>query len=143
MWTKKLKLGIRILLILCATYIGISILTEMVYYFVVPEQYYKTYPSIGIFYLVMGIISYYSMVHYRNTSHDHLLHVYMFGRMIKLFLTILFLLLYIYLVEPDNKKAFALTMIAYYIVFSGLELYVYSLFNNRITKHENKHKKYK
>ena len=143
MRTKKIKLGIRILLILSATYIGVCILTEVVYYFLVPEQYYGLYPAVGGFYLAMGIISYYSMVHYRNTSHDHLLHVYMFGRMIKLFLTIFFLLFYIYVIAPGNKKAFALTMIAYYIVFSGLELYIYSLFNNRITKHEKKHKKYK
>ena len=143
MRTKKLKLGIKILLMLCVTYIGISVLTEVVYYFVVPEQYFKAYPSIGVFYLVMGIISYYSMVHHRNTSHDYLLNVYMFGRMIKFFTTVFFLLFYIFIIDPDNKKAFALTMIVYYIVFSGLELYIYTLFNHRISKHEEKHKKYK
>ena len=143
MRTKKLKLGIRILLILCITYLGISILTEVVYYFVVPEHYYRFYPAIGIFYLVMGVISYYSMVHYRNTSHDYLLNVYMFGRMIKFFTTVFFLLFYIFIINPENNKAFALTMIVYYIVFSGLELYIYTLFNHRISKHEQKHKKYK
>ena len=143
MKAKKIKLGIRILLILSISYIAVCILTEAMYYFLVPERYYASYPAIGGFYLVMGVISFYSMVHYRNTSHDHLLHVYMFGRMIKFFLTVFFLLFYIFFVSPDNKKAFAMIMITYYIVFSGLELYIYSLFNNRITKHENKHKKYK
>jgi hypothetical protein len=143
MKTKKIKLGIRILLILSITYIGVCVLTEAVYYFLVPERYYASYPAIGGFYLVMGVISYYSMVHYRNTSHDHLLHVYMFGRMVKFFLTMFFLLFYIFIIAPDNRKAFAMITIVYFFVFSGLEMYIYSLFNNRITKHEKKHKKYK
>jgi len=144
MRTRKLKLGIKILLMLCITYIGICVLTEVVYHFVVPEEHYhRVYPSIGVFYLVMGIISYYSMVHHRNTSHDYLLNVYMFGRMIKFFTTVIFLLFYIFIINPENKNAFALTMIVYYIVFSGLELYIYTMFNHRISKHEKKHKKYK
>ena len=143
MHTRKLKLGIKILLLLSITYISVSIITEVVYYYLVPAKYYELFPAIGAFYLVTGVISYYSMVRYRNSSHDKLLNVYMYGRMLKLFLTIFFLIFYIFLVEPQNKRAFALTMIANYLVFSGLELYIYSLFNKRLTKHENKHKEHK
>jgi len=139
MGSRKLKLGIRILLLLSATYIAVSVITEVVYYFLVPASYYELYPAIGIFYLVTGIILYYALVRYRNTSHNELLHIYMYGKMVKLFLTIFFLIFYIYVLDP-HKKAFALTMLANYLVFSGLELYIYFLFNKRLTKHEKKQK---
>ena len=141
MSSKRLKLGIRILLLLSATYIVAGVATEVVYYFLVPAQYFELYPGIGVFYLVMGIISFFSLIRYRNTSQTHLLNVYMFGRVVKLFLTIFFLIFYIFVFDP-HKKAFALTMLANYVVFSGLELYIYSLFIRRMTKHEKKHKKH-
>ena len=140
MSSRKLKLGIKILLLLSATYIFIGVATEVVYYFLVPEGYFVLFPEIGVFYLFLGIISYYAMVHYRNTSQTQLLNVYMFGKMVKLFLTLLFLIIYIFLFDP-HKKAFALTMLSNYLVFSALELYIYSLFIRRLTKHEKKHKK--
>ena len=141
MRSRKLKLGIKVLLLLCVTYIAVAIATETVYYFLVPTAYFELYPAIGTFYLIMGIISFCTLVYHRNTSQTHLLNVYMFGRMVKLFSTIFFLIFYIYAFDP-HKKAFALTMLAYYIVFSGLELYIYSLFIRRMTKHEKKHKKH-
>ena len=139
MSSKRVKLGVKILLLLSATYITVGIITEVVYYFLAPAGYFELYPAIGAFYLVMGFISFHSLVRYRNTSQTHLLNVYMFGRIVKLFLTIFFLLIYIFLFDP-HKKPFALTMFANYIVFSGLELYIYSLFIRRLTKHEKKHK---
>jgi len=142
MHARKLKLGIKVLLLLSATYIAVAIATEVVYYFLVPDSYFELFPAIGIFYLFLGVISFYSLVHYRNTNQTQLLNVYMFGRVSKLFLTLFFVVIYIFLFEP-HKRAFALTMIANYIVFSGLELYIYSLFIRRMTKHEKKHKKQK
>lgn len=138
---RKLKLGIRILLLLTATYVAVSFITEVIFYYIVPTKDLKLYPIIGLFYLVTGIIVNYSLIHYRNTSQIKLLNVYMGGRIIKLFLTILFLVLYIYFFNP-YKKAFALTMIANYFVFSGLELYIYSLYNKRLINHEKKHKEH-
>ena len=140
MSSKRLKLGVKVLLLLCVTYIAVAIATEVVYYFLVPAAYFELYPGIGVFYLVMGIISFFLLARYRNTSQTHLLNVYMFGRMVKLFLTIFFLIFYIFVFDP-HKKPFALTMLANYVVFSGLELYIYSLFIRRLTKHEKKHKK--
>jgi len=141
MHSRRLKLGIKILLLLCTTYIAVGVVTEVVYYFLVPAGYFELFPTIGVFFLILGIISYFSMVYYRNSSQTQLLNVYMFGRILKLFLTLFFLVIYIFLFEP-HKKAFALTILANYIVFSGLELYIYSLFIRRLTKHEKKHKKH-
>ena len=139
---RKLKLGIKILLLLSITYLAVGIATEVAYYFLVPAGYFVLFPSIGVFYFIMGIFSYYLLVRYRNTNQTQLLNVYMFGRISKLFLTLFFVIVYIILFEP-HKKAFALTMIANYIVFSGLELYIYSLFIRRMTKHEKRYKKNK
>ena len=141
MSSKRFKLGVKILLLLCITYLAVAIATEVVYYFLVPAAYFEFYPAIGVFYLIMGIISFYTLVYHRNTSQAHLLNVYMLGRVVKLFFTIFFLIFYIYVFDP-HKKAFALTMLAFYIVFSGLDLYIYSLFIRRMTKHEKKHKKH-
>ena len=137
---RKLKLGIKVLLLLFVTYIAVAIVTEVVYYFLVPAKYFELFPTIGAFYLVLGVIFYFTLVYYRNTTQTHLLNVYMFGRMVKLFLTLLFIIIYIFIFDP-HKTAFALTMFANYIVFSGLDLYTYSLFIRRMTKHEKKHKK--
>ena len=141
MGLKRRKLGIKILLLLCVTYITVAIVTEAIYYFLVPASYFELYPTVGAFYLVMGIISFYTLVYYRNTSQTHLLNVYMFGRMVKLFSTIFFLVFYIYVFDP-HKKTFALSMLANYVAFSGLDLYIYSLFIRRMSKHEKKHKKH-
>lgn len=135
----KIKLGIKILLLLSATYIAVSIITGLVVYYLIPINDFKAYPVIGLFYLATGIVMNYALIHYRNTTQVKLLNVYMGGRMIKLFLTILFLILFTYYFSP-YKKAFALTTIAYYFVFSGLELFIYSIYNKRLIKHEQKHK---
>lgn len=135
----KLKLGIKILLLLVAAYAGISIITGLIFYFLIPSKYFDLYPAIGLFYLITGIIFYYSMIHNRNTSQVKLLNVYMIGRVIKLFFTTLFLILYIKFFNPQ-KMVFAIMMICNYFVFAGLELYTYSLFNKRLIKHEKKQK---
>ena len=138
---KRRKLGIKVLLLLCITYIAVAIVTEIVYYFLVPAQYFELFPEIGIFYLILGIIFFYTLVYYRDTTQTHLLNVYMFAKMVKLFLTFLFIIIYIFILDP-HKRAFAMTMLANYIVFSGLDLYIYSLFIRRLTKHDKKHKKH-
>lgn len=135
----KLKLGIKILLLLTTTYLVISIATGFIFYYLIPSEYFKYYPFVGLFYLLTGYMFYYSMIRSRNTTQVKLLNVYMAGRMIKLFLTILFLTLSIYFLHP-HKRAFALMVIGNYIVFSGLELHIYSLFNKRLIKHEKKQK---
>ena len=140
MGLKRRKLGIKILLLLCVTYIAVAIATEVVYYFLVPAKYFELFPEIGVFYFVLGFIFFFTLVHYRNTTQTHLLNVYMFAKMVKLFLTLLFIIIYIFLFDP-HKRAFAMTMFANYVVFSGLDLYIYSLFIRRMTKHEKKHKK--
>ena len=140
MHSRKLKLEFKVWLLLCVTYIGVAIVTEIIYYFLVPAKYFELFPAIGLFYLVMGVIFYFTLVYYRNTSQTQLLNVYMFGKMVKLFLTLLFIIIYIFLFHP-HKTAFALTMLANYLVFSGVDLYTYSLFIRRMTKHEKKHKK--
>ena len=136
--TRKLKLGIKALLLLCVTYIAVAIATEIAYYFLVPAKYFELFPEIGVFYLILGVIFFYTLVHYRNTTQTHLLNVYMFAKMVKLFLTLIFIIIYIFIFDP-HKKAFAMTMLANYIVFSGMDLYIYSLFIRRLTKHEKKH----
>ena len=141
MGLKRRKLGIKILLLLCVTYIAVAIATEVVYYFLVPAKYFELFPEIGVFYFVLGFIFFFTLVHYRNTTQTHLLNVYMFAKMVKLFLTLLFIIIYIFLFDP-HKRAFAMTMFANYVVFSGLDLYIYSLFIRRMTKHEKKHKKH-
>lgn len=135
----KIKLGIKILLLLTATYFAISLCTGLIFHFWVPTEHFEYYPFVGLFYLLTGYLFYYSMIRNRNTTQIKLLNVYMAGRMIKLFLTILFLILSIYFLHP-HKRAFALMVIGNYIVFSGLELYTYSLFNKRLIKHEKKQK---
>ena len=141
MSSRKLKLGIRVLLLLCITYIAVAAATEVVYYFLVPAKYFELFPEIGVFYLAMGIIYYFTLIYYRNTTQTHLLNIYMFAKMAKLFLTLLFIVIYIFLFDP-HKTAFAMTMLANYLVFSGVDLYIYSLFIRRMTKHEKKHKKH-
>jgi hypothetical protein len=133
----NLKLWVRILLLLIATYITISILSEVIFYYFVPIRTYRFWPVIGLFYLITGIIVNFSLFYYRDTTQIKLLNIYMGGRIIKLALTILFLVLYVYLMHLQ-KEAFVLTMIINYFIFSGLELYIYSLYNKRLAKHEKK-----
>ncbi|MDD2437227.1 MAG: hypothetical protein PHG27_04235 [Massilibacteroides sp.] len=136
----NLKLWLRLLLLLIIVYLTINILSELIFYYFVPVRTYRFCPIIGLFYLVTGIIVNFSLFYYRNTTQLKLLNIYMSGRIIKLALTVLFLVLYIYFLHPQ-KVAFVLTTIANYFIFSGLELYIYSLYNKRLAKHEKRQKK--
>lgn len=138
----RIRLGIRILLLLCAFYIAISVIIEAIFHFFFPTGYCSQHFIIGLFFLVSGVIFNYSMIYYRNTDQTRLLNVYMTGRMIKFFFTILFLFFSIYYFKP-NKTAFALITLVNYFIFSALELYIYSLYNKRLIKHEKKQKEHR
>lgn len=135
-----LKLKIKMYVILTLVYIIVGIASFAIFYFLAPQYYFKLYPIIGIFYWITGMIFNYLLDKCRTTQPDQLLNTYMFGRMIKFLATILFLLIYVFISKTD-KLVFGISLMANYIIYTALDLYVYYSYNKRVTRNGSPVKK--
>jgi len=135
----KLKLGLKIFLLLTVVYLSIWLAGELLLYLVLPAKYFHQYISVAIFFWVLGIYLNFKMILVANTTHTDILNAYMTGKMIKIGLSIAFLLAYLMIFQPD-KYPFVISFMCNYVLYSALELYIYSLYTKRLSKHEHKHK---
>ena len=139
---KKLpnRLKQRLLLLLIVVYFVIGVLSGAVFYYLLPNEYFPSYPFISLFFLVSGIMLTVMMDRSSYAGQpDMLLNIYMMGRMIKFMFTVLFLLLYVIIIK-NHKIVFAVSMLVNYFIYTTLELYIYYLYNKRSVKHEQKKK---
>lgn len=132
-----IKLKVRLFLLVTVVYTVVGLLGEVALEFLLPPAYYGLFPAISIFYLIMGLILTFSLDHFRKTSPDRLLHIFMLMKMIKFFCTILFLLFYVTR-EPEVKMQFSITLMCNYFIYTALEIYIYYLYNKKITVNKNK-----
>ncbi len=134
-----LKLRLKIYTLLIISYLAVGLLSTVVFSVLLPENYFRAYPAIGIFYLVTGLLLNMSLDRTRWQRPDKLLNIYMMGRMVKFVLTIVFLLVGGGLISSvPERKTFAISLVCNYFVYTGLELYIYYQYNKRITRNANK-----
>ncbi|MDF9828750.1 hypothetical protein [Parabacteroides sp. PF5-6] len=132
-----IKLKVKLFVLVAVVYTLVGLLGEVVLEYLLPQEYFGLFPAISIFYLVMGLILTFSLDHFRKTSPDKLMHIFMLMKMIKFFCTILFLLFYVTR-EPEVKMQFSITLMCNYFIYTFLEMYIYFLYNKKITVNKNK-----
>lgn len=128
-----IKLKIKLFILVSVVYVGVGILGGVVLGLFIPEDYFGLYPAISIFYLVMGWILTFSMHRCRKTNPDKVMHVFMTVKAVKFVFTILFLMLYV-THDPEVKMQFSVTLMCNYFIYSFLEMYIYFLYNKKITR---------
>ena len=131
-----IKLKIKLFFLVTGVYAVIALVSWIVLKWLTPPQYFGWYPAISIFYLVMGLILTYLLDRARKTYPDKLLNVFMLTKTVKFFLTILFLFLYVFY-HPADKMQFSISLMCNYIIYSFLEMYIYFLYNKKITQSKN------
>jgi len=133
------KLKIKLFILVIVVYTAIGILGEIFLGFLLPEEYFGLFPAISIFYLVMGLILTFSLDHFRKTNPDKLMNIFMLMKTIKFLCTVLFLMLYV-TYEPEVKMQFSVSLMCNYFIYSILEMYIYFLYNKKMTETGNKNK---
>jgi hypothetical protein len=131
----RIRLLGKLFLLLTGTYLSIGIITGLVFYFLLPAEYIPLYYTIVLFFWLIGMRLNYAFHRRRHASAEKLLNIFLLARMIKFFCTVAFLLLYV-LLGGKEKKAFAICLMSNYMIYSTLEVYIYHLYNKRITEHE-------
>ncbi len=127
-----LKLRLRMLLLLTLTYIGVALVSILIFWFFTPPEYFRVYPAIDVFYWLCGVGMTYFLDLKRANHPDKLLSVFMTFRGIKFLLTIALLIVGIKVFDMP-RVTFAISLMCNYFVYSALELYIYFRYNKRIT----------
>jgi len=134
-----IKLKVKLFILVVTVYTAIGILGEIILGFLIPEEYFGLYPAISVFYLIMGLILTYSLDRCRKTNPDKLMNVFMLTKTIKFLATIVFLMVYV-THNPEVKMQFSISLMCNYFIYSILEMYIYFLYNKKITESGNKKK---
>lgn len=134
-----IKLKVKLFILVVTVYTAIGIIGGIILSLLLPQEYFGLYPAISIFYLVMGLILTYSLDRYRHTNQDKLMNIFMLMKGIKFVCTILFLFIYVSH-EPEVKMQFSISLMCNYFIYSFLEMYIYYLYNKKITQIGNKNK---
>jgi len=128
-----IKLKIKLFILVIVVYAGVGTLGGVVLGLFIPEDYFGLYPAISVFYLIMGLILTFSLDRCRKANPDKLMNVFMTIKGIKFLLTILFLMLYV-TYDPEVKMQFSVTLMCNYFIYSFLEMYIYFLYNKKISQ---------
>lgn len=131
------KLTVKIFIILTLVYFALAVLSGVFFSFLLPQQYFGLYPEIWIFYWVTGVLLNTALNHTRKNNPDRLFNVFMMARMIKFLLTIAFLVIHVS-IWPESKIVFAISLMVNYIIYGILEIYIYYLYNKKVSRNVRK-----
>ena len=136
------KLKIKLFCLLSIAYVIVGVIGGFIFGLLIPEEYFGLFPVIGVFYWVLGLILVVSLDRCRKTNPDKLMNTFMPNKTIKFVLTLLFLILYTNF-YPEVKMQFAISLVCNFFIFSFLEMYIYFLYNKKITQKKNRHEIHK
>lgn len=107
-------------------------------YTIWPNHYFRWYPSIPVFYWIMGLAMAFFLDRVKKKHGDMIVTIYMIVRLCKFIIALTFLWLYAALVE-EHVKSFGLTLMLFYFIYLVLETYTFYLYEKRriIHKDEN------
>ena len=128
-----IRVQMKMYLLLTLAYVICSFITLGLLYLLTPTRWFGVYPAIEIFYWVCGMALNYLLNRYRNSNPDRLVNIYMFFRFGQFVLTIMLLVVGIYLAHYQ-RIAFTVSLLSNFLIFSALELYIYSWHNRRATQ---------
>ena len=102
-----------------------------------PDLYFNWYPSIPVFFWLTGIVMIYVLDRVKRENGDVTVTMFMLIRFCRFTLALIFLGLYIVLVN-SNMQTFGSTLMLFYLIHLGLETYTVYLFEKKRMKREKK-----
>lgn len=132
---------LRMKLIALTTFINavIGITLGGLLYTIWPDQYFKWYPSIPVFYWITSMVMTFFLDKVKRKQGDVTVTVYMVVRFCKFTIALIFLWMYAALVG-ERLKAFGFTLMLFYFIYLGLETYTLYLFEKKRMKREKDEK---
>jgi len=130
------KQHIRFILPLLSLIIIAGLVGWIILYVVFPAYYFRWYPLIPAYFILLGIIMSIAMARYSKFEPKKILSAYMLLRAIKLVLTTGGVLLYYWLVG-ENITAMVLTTLIFYFLYLYIETHIFYRFekmNRQIRK---------
>lgn len=105
-------------------------------YTIWPNHYFRWYPSIPVFYWIMGLAMAFFLDRVKKKHGDMIVTIYMIVRLCKFIIALIFLWLYAALVE-EHVKSFGLTLMLFYFIYLVLETYTFYLYEKRRIIHKD------
>lgn len=133
--SSRLKWRLAGLITVIHAIIGIA-LGSLLYFFW-PGHYFKWYPSIPIFYWMMGLAMAFFLDQVKKKHGDMIVTIYMLVRLSKFVVVVIFLWIYALLVG-SHVRSFGLTLMLFYFIHLALETYIFYLFEKRRIKRNDK-----
>lgn len=105
----------------------------VIFHYFLPEHYFQGYPSIPLFFFLFGIGSIYLIEACKRWAPQKMLLTYLAIKIIKLLVSIAFLLLYCFIVQAYEKE-FLLTFVVFYLMYLIFETWFFFVFERNQNK---------
>ena len=128
-----MKSRIKSFLLLSVVYLVIGMGGGFILESFISDEYFRIYPAIIIFFWAFGLVLNLAMEG-KNVYSD-LFQIFFNGKILKLLFTFIFLVVYVYATDAE-KKPFAISLMCNYLIYTILEIYIFSLYSKRIAKNE-------
>lgn len=114
--------------------LGITgIIGGLLFYNMLPQEYFVWYPAIPLFYYLMGILFVWILKNCKNRSDHQLLNIYLAMRLVKFFMTLLFIGIYMWCIDEKDKE-FVITIVIFYFIYLVVETGFYFEFEKSLKK---------
>lgn len=127
------RLRYKLLLFITGVYAAVGIALGGLLYTIWPQYYFTWYPSIPLYYYVVELVMLVVLERANRKQPDKIVTCYMVTRLAKLVLTIVFLWLYLVLVD-ERIKYFGLTLMLFYFIHLTFETSMFYLYEKRRMK---------
>lgn len=127
------RLEFRLMALITGINLAVGLVLGILLYLLWPDHYFKWYPSIPVFYWLVGLAMAYFLDRAKRSHEDMIVTIYMIVRICKFIVAIAFLSLYVILIG-ENVRMFGLTLMLFYFIYLVLETYTFYLYEKRRMK---------
>ena len=127
------RLEFRLMALITGINLAVGLVLGILLYLLWPDHYFKWYPSIPVFYWLVGLAMAYFLDRAKRSHEDMIVTIYMIVRICKFIVAIAFLSLYVVLIG-ENVRMFGLTLMLFYFIYLVLETYTFYLYEKRRMK---------
>ncbi len=115
---------------------SVGILFGLFLYYVTPDYYFPEYPTIPVFYYVLGLFTVNTLEHSKPSSEISIVNRYMLMRGLKMVLTLLFVGCSLFFMK-QKRMCFLLTVMVYYFIYLIMETYFFYRYEKRLKNKED------
>ena len=121
---------LKVYLLLAAVYLALGVLSGFTLHLIFPEDYSSLYPAIITFYFMVGAALNYWLYWGHQRCATTMLNAFMMVRMVKLVLTIAFLLVGV-MAFKHPRVPLAISLMVGYFLSTGIELFIFHRYNQQ------------